>query len=336
MRRLAAVAIVLILIASAAVLYTLWPSPAPKLGAARQDGAFTITPLTTTGVNELAIDPQDGTVYACQSASKTLWALDKNTRKARAMDLTFYEMPSRIAVDPVNHLLYRTATTHGKGGNGSAEGIFTIIDPVTATTLATIKIGKSAGALAVDSTGQYAYIATDTGLSVVDLRARRVAGTITAASGIGNIAIDSTTNTIYATDYSAETITVVNVRTRTISDRIAMGRKISEIAVDAATRTVYTNDYGAGAVAVLEGSQHAAAATVAVGSGPTGIVLDPATHELFVANLKDGTVTVIDTTTKTMTATIKVGRSPFRLVLDAAAHTVYVSTQDGIEAITRT
>lgn len=330
-RRGGAVVVIVVLVAMvAAVFYLHRSGSAEDSGPARQDGPFMVASIALSHPAELAVDPQNGTVYATQVGGKTLWAIDETTRNPRTIGIELDVMPTGMTVDPVAHTLYVTATSYGKGGNGSPEGILMMIDPAAQAVTATVKVGKNAAALVVDSAGQFAYVGTHDGLAVVDLRARRVATVIAAASDVGSgMAIDPGTDTVFAVVAGA--VLAVDSRTRTVSARIPVESEAASIAVDSSTHTVYATEDQAGAVAAVDGSQQA---KIPVGSGPGGVAVDPSTHTVFVANFEDGTVSVVNGATESAISTITVGERPYRAAVDARSHTAYVSTAAGIKAIT--
>ncbi|MGQ4619707.1 YncE family protein [Nocardia sp. R7R-8] len=316
----------------AAVFYAHRSGSAEDSGSSRQDGAFMIASIALSGPAELAVDPQTGTVYATQVGGKTVWAIDKVTRKPHTIDIKLDDKPDGIAVDPATHSLYVTTTSYGQGGNGSPEGVLLMIDPAAHAITATVKLGgKYAGALAVDAAGQFAYVGTSNGLAVVDLHAHRVATLITSSDVRTGVAIDPGTDTVYCADYTAGAVLVVDSRTRNVSARISVEQKVAGLALDSSTHTIYTTDDQGNTLAAVAGSRHD---KILVGSGPGGVAVDPSTHSVFVANFKDGTVSVVDGATRAATSTIAVGKGPYRVAVDTTARTVYVSTTAGIKAIT--
>jgi DNA-binding beta-propeller fold protein YncE len=191
--------------------------------------------------------------------------------------------PSLLAVNPDTHTIY---VANGENNNGPAAGGDTV--------------------------------------SVVDARhcnARDVSRckgpwpTITVGNGMDDdlpsaIAIDEWTDTVYVTNYGADTVSVFN-----------------------------------GAICNAEhiGGCGQTPAEVPVGPGPLDIFADAANHTLYVANNDNGavaTVSMIDSATcnatdlaacpNTEPATFSVGSSPFDFDVDQATHTAYVATLAGV------
>ncbi|MFE2961137.1 YncE family protein [Nocardia tengchongensis] len=324
----------MIAIVAAVAVYLVRSGSPAGLGPAVQDGAFTVTPVALNGVSMLAVDPRDGTVYGTEAGGKTVWSIDRTTRSVRTLNIELDNLLSDIAVDPVTHGLLGTATSYGKGGNGSPEGVLRMIDPNASVVTATVKVGKHAGALAVDSAGQFAYVGTDEGLSVVDLHARRVVAVVPTGSDISDVAIDPEMNTVYVTDYLAGAIVVVDSHARTVAARIPVGHKAAALAVDSAIHKIYVTDDQGSTVTVVDSSHRTVISTIAVGSGPSGVDVDPSTHDVFVANAHDGTVSVINGSEGSVTSTINVGGRPFHVAVDATTRAVYVSNSKGLKAIT--
>jgi DNA-binding beta-propeller fold protein YncE len=125
---------------------------------------------------------------------------------------------------------------------------------------------------------------------------------ITVGNSPDGLAIDTSTNTVYVSNFGDNTISVINGAT-----------------CDA------TNHSGCGQVPPTTDS----------GSGPSVPALDEATHTLYVPNANDGTVSVINTAACNATRqsgcdqkwpTIGVGPNPFSIAVDPGTDTVYVTS----------
>ncbi len=111
--------------------------------------------------------------------------------KGRANKFT----PAHIAI---SHGLALVTGTHGDAaGHGTGTlHIFSLADPSAPSYVATCEVGATAGALSVDRTGAYAYIASGSDLHIIDLNdplVPRVARTLPAGGEISAIAVDGNT-----------------------------------------------------------------------------------------------------------------------------------------------
>jgi len=151
------------------------------------------------------------------------------------------------------------------------------------------------------------------------------------APGTVSVAVDPTTNTIFAVDrdYPQDgTLSLVNGATNAVT-KVTVGHNPWDVAVDPTTGTAYVADAYDNDVSVVSEASGTVTGTIGVGSGPFGVAVDPDTGTLYVANASDNTVSVVDEATQTVTATVNVGTFPNRLAVDPATDTVYVVNEEG-------
>ena len=140
----------------------------------------------------------------------------------------------------------------------------------------TLAANSAPNSIAVDQRTNTVYLAGGDAIQVIDAatcNARAHMGCQTTASvpfGAVVVAVDPSTDTIYADDASADGSGYVSV----IDGRHCNAADISGCAAQTAATT----------------------ARVAVGHYPAGIAVDPADHTVYVANGGDQTISVIDTT----------------------------------------
>ena len=223
-------------------------------------------------------------------------------------------------------------------------------------------VGNTPQAAVFDPSTDTVYVANqnDGTLSVIDARmcnARDSSGcaqnapTVQAGRGVGAIAIDDATHTIYATDSNTDTVSVIDASTCNATDHagcdqtpatVTVGQAPFGVAVYPATDTVYVTDSGANTVAVIDGATCNATdrlgcdhtlAMVPVGNFPFNPAVDPANHTVYVTNAADNTVSMINITrcqagatagcTKTP-PTAPVGKFPNPVTVDPTTDTIYV------------
>ena len=191
----------------------------------------------------------------------------------------------------------------------------------------TVHVGSVPNGIAVDPVTHTAYVANggDSTVSVIDTRtcaapyAAHCPTSLPTIHGVDSphgIAVDTATDTVYATDNGSESIVSVidgatcNASVTTGCSQtpatVAVGEVSYEIVVDSPTHTAYVTNSSSNTVSVID-TRHCRAgdttgcgqtpATVNVGTEPLGIALDEATNTVYVANVQDNTLSLIDTRT---------------------------------------
>ena len=190
-----------------------------------------------------------------------------------------------------------------------------------------VPVSPSPFGIAVNHRSGSIYVADAGGATVFDgvtCNARNHAGCargpvqVHAGDSSIGIAVDETTNTVYITHASDDTVSVVDGRTCNAHlttgcgephPSVHVGSLPSHLVLDSSTGTLYVTNEGAEApgdtVSMIDTTLcngritsgcAAHAPTVDVGAGPSGVVVDRTDHTLYVANGADRTVSVIDTT----------------------------------------
>jgi DNA-binding beta-propeller fold protein YncE len=179
---------------------------------------------------------------------------------------------------------------------------------------------------------------------------QRVTAVTAGVDPIG-VAVDPSTNTVYAVNGSG-TVAVVDGRRcmagNTAGCHVApatvdVGVGSQFLVVDAATHTVYVANVYADRVLLIDGRTCNAAsragcgkirASVRVGPGPFAIALNHATRSIYVTNVRGRTVSVIDgrrcnavdvSGCGRRPANVDVGKTPGGIAVNARTNTIYVT-----------
>jgi YVTN family beta-propeller protein len=151
------------------------------------------------------------------------------------------------------------------------------------------------------------------------------------------VAVDENTDTVYAANAQADTVSVIDGATNAVTATVAVGANPYGVAVDEDTDTVYVANVNqeSGTVSVIDGATcnstdqagcSQTPATIAVAT-PDGVAVDEATDTVYVTDLESGTVSVIDGATNIVTATVAVGTEPESVAVDETTDTVYVDNE---------
>src|SRR5271157_4301247 len=259
-------------------------------------------------------------------------------------------VPIGVAVNSVTNKTY-VANVCGSDVtcSSSSPGTVTVIDGATNNVAATVTVGASPFALAVNSKTNKVYVANSScqslpcsagTVTVIDGASNTNTATITVGNSPENVEVNSMTNQIYVvnscgtdnTCSSPGTVTVIDGATNNVVTTVAVGASPYFAAVNSTTNQIYVPNYGDGTVTVIDGNNsNKVVNTVTVGVKPDAVAVNPKTNQIYVENdcgndlncLSVGTVTVIDGATN-KTATVTVGSTPYLLAVDAVSNKTYV------------
>jgi DNA-binding beta-propeller fold protein YncE len=350
--------------------------------------AGTGTVTAGNGATQVAINDQTHTAYVANYNDGTVSLIDaatcNGTIRSGCTD-TFPTVavgpgPSADVIDQASDTVYVEIGPVGDGSLGSVAMISGATCNVTHTggcTLAPATTPDGSGPIAMTENPNtrtvYAVNQEDSDTSVIDAATcnatvqhgcRQIApalsiggptsSMITNFGGAGAVAVDQSTDTLYATSQAENNVSVLNGATCDATDtsgctRFAptttVGNSTQGVADDPATHTVYVTNRGDDTVSVintavcnpshLAGCDHAWP-TVNVGNYAQDLRVDFATDTIYVVNTNDNTVSVINgATCNALTSagcdqtasTVNVGNDPYALAVDQLTDTVYVANQ---------
>jgi YVTN family beta-propeller protein len=129
-----------------------------------------------------------------------------------------------------------------------------------------------------------------------------------------NIAIDTSRNRVYVTDFRAGTVSVIDGRDDSILTDIKVGLSPSAIDINPDSGRLFVANSDSDSVSVIDGSTNTVMTNISVGDEPLDVVIDPhekaSTSLIFVANSDSDTVSVIEGSTNTVIDTINLRNSP--------------------------
>ena len=315
-----------------------------RCNAWRSAGCAAASPTVLAGTHPtaVAVDAPSHTVYVAD-AGGTIAVLDDRTCNATrqtgcASPATLGEpgrTPPAIAINSFTHTIYVATVTPGGGPRS-----------VSVYDAATCNAGRRDGC---DQTPAHVALAGD---------------------GSADVAINRSTNTVYATSVVGNTVYVIDGATCDATDTRGCGAAPATItlpstgsadanpvgiAVAEATNTVYTADLSdgefPGSASVIDGATcngrdtsgcGQTLATAPTGFGTKDIAVDPTTHDVYTANDEDTSVTTIDGDScrggrtdgcdRTRTRPI-VGDYPRAIGLAPTVRTAYVADQQGVSVL---
>ena len=164
--------------------------------------------------------------------------------------------------------------------------------------------------------------------------ADEIVGTITIGTSPIQIAVNPTTNTIYATNHE-NTILVMDGTNNEIIDTIDIGSFPRGIAVNPTTNTIFVTNPLEDTISVIDGSNNTVIDTIEVNPLPRGIAVNPSTNTIYVTNPSENMISVIDGFTSSIIDTINIGTLPRGIAVNPTTNTIFVTNplEDTISVI---
>ena len=136
------------------------------------------------------------------------------------------------------------------------------------------------------------------------------------------LAINRTTNTIYVSNQTDNTVTLINGNTNgTLT--VPIGSAPGPLAVNSTTNLIYTSLSDSDSVAVINGA-NLQVHFVSTGHNPWMTTLDSIHNRIYAIDSGDATVTAIDGATE-QTHVVPVGRNPVGIAVNPGTNFVYIS-----------
>ena len=161
-----------------------------------------------------------------------------------------------------------------------------------------------------------------------------VAPSAAAYAFTGSVTVDPTSNMVYISDETDDSVIAVNGATDAIVARIPVGTQPSGLAADPATGTVYVANSIDGTVSAIRESTNTVTATIVDNYGGTeddgtglaeSVAIDSASGLVYIADSHYNTVTVISEKTNQVQAVWNVGEGAQALLVDSSNSNLYVA-----------
>ena len=125
--------------------------------------------------------------------------------------------------------------------------------------------------------------------------------TSTYTSNPWDVAIDSTTETVYVANASGATggVWIIDEKTQSLTGYIPLGVSATAVSVDETSQKLFVASSGGKDVLVIDvkkgsSTRNTVLATIPLGVAPDGIAVDPVTGKVFTANIDANSISVID------------------------------------------
>ncbi|HEV2396450.1 MAG TPA: YncE family protein [Candidatus Sulfotelmatobacter sp.] len=142
------------------------------------------------------------------------------------------------------------------------------------------------------------------------------------------VALNQTTNRIYVSNLTDNTVSVIDGASDAVIATVAVGSFPEAIGVNPLTNLVYVANLLSGTVSVIDGTSNTVVATVSGVVSPFGVAVDSATNQIFVSSSNgQNYVAVVDGATNTILTKVTVGNIPLGLRVNSATNLVYVANE---------
>ncbi len=209
-----------------------------------------------------------------------------------------------------------------RGNSVDAASSATYVPYLTTTT----NFRGSPISIAVNSETHTVYVLNSPGtVSVIQGSSNTVVAEVDLGDGeLGDIAVNPTTNMVYATNEYPGTLFAIDGSTNQVVANLSLGGGLLGIAVDAAINRIYVTNGNPVQVSVVNGSDNKVIATVPlVGTGYSHfIAVNPLTNRVYVDN--GAYVNMIDGRTNRLISSFDVG-CVYGIAVDPSTDIVYIS-----------
>ena len=244
-----------------------------------------------------AFNAQTGMLFVSNAGSGTVTVVDV----ARHMSTTIEvgALPSVVAVDEVNNMVYVAQAAGMAVINGSSNGVAGSVSVP----------GAFLDGMAFDFAGMRGYAAGshNSTMYAVNLSTNTVAGKIDAGGRPAAIGMDPDTGMVYSSVPGLGAVVAVNATTNTLVDTIPVGGYPSGLVFSPHGDRVYAGDTLSNAILVIDARTHNVTRDVPLGQVPHGMAIMQSTNTLYVTSPESGDIVAIDGDTSTVLGSIKAG-----------------------------
>jgi YVTN family beta-propeller protein len=258
-------------------------------------GTVTDTLLDGLGVNDIALNPTQPTLYA---TARGITVIDTTTDTVTD---TISVAAVDIAVNPAGTRVYASTGT----------GALSVIDTASDTVLSSVPAIADA-AIAISPDGAHLYALDNDVLNILDTATNTVTASI-AIPRSAAIAVTRSGAAVYLTGESLDEngnphgiVTVIDTTTDAITATIPIGQTPQGIAISPTGSLAYAANFDDNDVSVIDTATNTVTGTIHTGMSPSNIAFNAAGTVAWVANLNDSDVVAIDTGTGIITTSTSV------------------------------
>jgi DNA-binding beta-propeller fold protein YncE len=294
----------------------------------------------SSSISRLAVNETTNKVYVIDPFAGSLSIIDGATNTLTG-SVTFGVRIGSLAINPLTNRVY--VTTNRSAVNvitGLTNGTVSVLDGTTNSILADVPIAPTANVLAVNTATNRIYVggqpsnSTSPSVVVIDGSNNSViatAGDSNNPVGVQGLAINKTTNTIYAAS-SAE-VFVLNGASNNFSNNFSFSivhlSNTSALAVNEATNETYFVGLPS-SLFILGGFNFFTPPVLSpllVGDGPGDVAINQATNRIYIPATQGNILTVIDGRDHSIITSLSTGIAPVAVAVNPVTNRIYVCNQ---------
>ncbi len=213
-----------------------------------------------------------------------------------------------------------------------ASGTVSVIDASTKKETASIPVANSysTGAIALSPNGKYAYVASDSGVSVINTSTNTVIGPlIPTGNGPNALAVTPDGKYVYVAALYRNTVTVIATATNAVvGSPIPVATRPVALAPSPDGKYVYVVSGSGypGVLSVIATASNTVVNSIFVDDTPAGVAVTPDGKYVYVTHAVGESVWTIATATGTVVAAIPVGINPGAIAVTPDGKSVYFTS----------
>ena len=258
-------------------------------------------------LGEIAINQNRNMIYVLNPSVFSVNIID-GTNNRVADKIATRMIPLSIAFNHATNKIYVSGSIFIKG---TSVSIIRVINGENNRIDNTIRIrGHILGNIAVNSNTNKLYVVdilsttdgTEDIISVIDGSIDQIVDTIAVNSSINSIAINTVTDTIYATSHSTTSVIVIDGVQKQVIDNIELNVPgINSVSINPVTSGIYVTN--SSSVNVIDGINNQITNVITLGISLGNVAVNINTNTIYVAN-SNNSITVIDGASNQIVATI--------------------------------
>jgi len=185
----------------------------------------------------------------------------------------------------------------------------------------------------------YCCETTSDTVGVFNLSSKTRTATISVGGFPYGLALNSSTNRLYVSNFNANNISVINTLNNTVTSTISGGSKPIQLAINPSTQRLYAVNLSAsGTVTVINTSNESIVSTINIGSYPQSIALDTTYNRAIVTSGEDNQVQILNLSNNTVYGVLNVGNNPLYVSIGnvLVSNTTTTTTTTGLPGTTTT
>ncbi|HIJ87658.1 MAG TPA: hypothetical protein HPP97_08230 [Desulfuromonadales bacterium] len=261
----------------------------------RADAHMVKTSIAATYPSYVGFIPSMNKIYTASNGGTTVEVIDGGTNTLSAT-IPITQPIVGLLVNPHNKKIY---TRHA--GFSGLPGVTEIDGGTNVATFVSAVSGNVTG-IAVNTVTDSVYVSRSGTNSLLAINGTTITATVPVGSTPVAVAVDETRNMVYVANGNSNTVTVISGASDTVAATVTVGTYPIALAVNETANKVYIANYNSSNVSVINGADLTAApVTITAGTNPQVVAVNQVTNKIYVAdNTALTVINGVDNTTATL------------------------------------